>query len=193
MACRDRGDEYIVRTHPLTNDIDSIYAKLREFRAEGGGVIPESVNEGLDAAGREMSWSKDDKVLKIIFLVGDAPPHMDCKDGPKYPDICREALRRGIVINAVQCGNIAETIPFWKEIARLGEGEYLTIAQDGGMTVACTPMDDQWATLNRRLGGTLVPYGNEKDQDAGGSKQALAETAPAAVSCSTRSRLGASS
>ena len=181
VAFRDRGDEYVVRTHALTDDIDFIYAKLRDFRAEGGGDMPESVNEGLDAAVREMKWSKDPHTLKIIFLVGDAPPHMDYKDGPKYPDICREALRRGIVINTVQCGNIAETTPFWKEIAKLGEGEYLAIAQDGGMQVTSTPMDDKLADLNRRLGATLVPYGSDRDRADVRSKQALAEAAPASA------------
>ncbi len=183
VAFRDRGDEYVVRSFGLTDDIDTVYAKLREFRAEGGGDMPESVNEGLDAAVREMKWSKDDRTLKIIFLVGDAPPHMDYANGPKYQDTCREALRRGIVINTVQCGNIAETTPFWKDIAKLGEGEYLAIAQDGGMTVTSTPLDDKLAELNRRLGATLVPYGDDKDRAAVRSKQALAEAAaPAAVS-----------
>ena len=181
VAFRDRGDEYVVRSTPLTDDIDSIYAKLREFRAEGGGDLPESVNEGLDAAVREMSWSTDGGVLKIIFLVGDAPPHMDYVDGPKYPEVCREALRRGIVINTVQCGDIALTTPIWKEIAKLGEGEYMSIAQDGGMSVTSTPMDEQLAALNRRLGRTLVPYGEEKDRDVVRGKQALAEAAPAAA------------
>ncbi len=181
VAFRDKGDEYVVRTHALTDDIDAVYAKLREFRAEGGGDMPESVNEGLDAAVREMKWSKDERTLKIIFLVGDAPPHMDYPQGPKYQDTCREALRRGIVINTVQCGNIAETTPFWKDIAKLGEGEYLAIAQDGGMTVSSTPVDEKLAELNRRLGATLVPYGDDKDRAAVRSKQALAEAAPAAA------------
>ncbi len=180
VAFRDRGDEYVVRSHPLSDDIDSIYAKLREFRAEGGGDTPESVNEGLEAAVREMPWSQDGRVLKIIFLVGDAPPHMDYKDGPKYPDICREALRRGIIINTVQCGADADTRKYWTEIAKLGEGEYMTIAQDGGMQAATsTPMDEKLADLNRRLGSTLIPYGAEKDRDVVRRKQALAETAPA--------------
>jgi Mg-chelatase subunit ChlD len=181
VAFRDRGDEYVVRTHALTDDIDTVYAKLREFRAEGGGDIPESVNEGLDAAVRQMKWSTDDRTLKIIFLVGDAPPHMDYADGPKYQDTCREALRRGIVINTVQCGNMPETTAFWKEIAKLGEGEYLAIAQDGGMTASSTPMDEKLAELNRRLGATLVPYGEAKERDAVRRKQALAEAAPAAA------------
>src|SRR5215475_8050446 len=77
VAFRDRGDEYVVRSFALTDDIDSVYAKLREFRAEGGGDMPESVNEGLAAAVRDMKWSADARTLRIIFLVGDAPPHMD--------------------------------------------------------------------------------------------------------------------
>ena len=32
----------------------------------------------------KMSWSTNRSVLKIIFLVGDAPPHMDYDNGPKY-------------------------------------------------------------------------------------------------------------
>ena len=40
-------------------------------------------------------------------------------------------------------------------------------------------MDEKLAELNRRLGATLVPYGDDKDRDAVRSKQALAEAAPA--------------
>src|ERR1700736_2835183 len=89
VGYRDRGDEYVVKTFTLTNDIDAIYGHLREFVAAGGGDFPESVNEALAEAIHKMSWSKDDKVLKIIFLVGDAPPHMDYPNSPKYPDLCR--------------------------------------------------------------------------------------------------------
>src|SRR5437763_15819601 len=45
VAYRDRGDEYVVRSFNLTDDIDAIYGHLREFKAEGGGDTPESVNE----------------------------------------------------------------------------------------------------------------------------------------------------
>lgn len=77
IGYRDQGDSYIVKSFPLTDDIDAIYGNLRGFSAEGGGDSPESVNEALAAAINQMSWSKDRDVLKIIFLVGDAPPHMD--------------------------------------------------------------------------------------------------------------------
>src|SRR5436853_1967804 len=97
VAYRDRGDEYVTKVFDLTNDIDAIYGHLQSFRAAGGGDTPESVNEALDDAVRKMSWSQDQRVLKIIFLVGDAPPHMDYADGPKYPQVCREAMKKDLI------------------------------------------------------------------------------------------------
>ena len=181
VAYRDRGDEYVTRTFALTNDIDAIYGQLQSFRAAGGGDEPESVNEALQDAVRKMSWSQDRRVLKIIFLVGDAPPHMDYADGPKYPQVCQEAVKQDILINTVQCGSISRTTPFWKEIAQLSEGSFAAIAQSGNMMAMPTPMDSELAELNRKVGKTLVAYGNEPVRMAVASKQLAAEKAPASV------------
>src|SRR5689334_2260590 len=91
VGYRDRGDEYVTKAFDLTDDIDGIYAHLQSFKAAGGGDTPESVNEALDDAIRKMTWRTNRNVLKIIFLVGDAPPHMDYANGPKYPDLCKDA------------------------------------------------------------------------------------------------------
>jgi Mg-chelatase subunit ChlD len=181
IGFRDRGDEYVVKSFKLTDDIDSIYAHLREFAAGGGGDTPESVNEALAEAIDKMPWSQDRKVLKIVFLVGDAPPHMDYADGPKYPDLCRAAAKKDLIINTVQCGNIGETTPIWQEIAKLSEGNYAAIAQSGNMAVVSTPMDEQLAKLNKRMGATLIPYGDAEVRREVGAKQAFAESAPAAA------------
>ena len=181
IGYRDRGDEYVVKSFQLTDDIDSIYAHLRDFKAEGGGDEPESVNEALAEAIEKMPWSQDRKVLKIIFLVGDAPPHMDYADGPKYPELCRIAAKKDLIINTVQCGNIAATTPIWKEIAKSSEGSYAAIAQSGGVAVIATPMDDELAKLNRKIGETLIPYGDAGLQREVAAKQAFAERAPASA------------
>ena len=181
IGYRDRGDEYVVKSFKLTDDIDSIYAHLRAFEAGGGGDTPESVNEALAEAIDKMPWSQDRKVLKIVFLVGDAPPHMDYADGPKYPDLCRAAAKKDLIINTVQCGGMAETTPIWQEIAKMSEGSYVAIAQSGNMAVVSTPMDDDLAKLNKRMGGTLIPYGDAEVRREVGAKQAFAESAPAAA------------
>jgi len=178
IGYRDRGDEYVVKSFQLTDDIDSIYGHLRDFKAEGGGDEPESVNEALAQAIEKMPWSQDRKVLKIIFLVGDAPPHLDYADGPKYPELCRIAAKKDLIVNTVQCGNIAETTPIWKEIAKLSEGSYAAIVQSGGVAVIATPMDDELARLNKKIGATLIPYGDAALQREVAAKQAFAESAP---------------
>jgi hypothetical protein len=181
IGYRDRGDEYVVKSFRLTDDIDSIYADLRDFQAAGGGDEPESVNEALAEAIEKMPWSQDRKVLKIIFLVGDAPPHMDYADGPKYPELCRMAAKKDLIINTVQCGNVASTTPIWKEIAKASEGSYAAIAQSGGVAVIATPMDDELARLNKKIGETLIPYGDANVRREVAAKQASAESAPASA------------
>lgn len=181
IGYRDKGDEYVVRSFPMTGDIDAIYAHLRGFEAAGGGDGPESVNEALAEAINKMSWSQDRNVLKVIFLVGDAPPHMDYADGPKYPELCRIAATKDLVINTVQCGVTAETTPIWQEIAKLSKGRYAAIGQSGNMAVVATPMDEKLAELNKKIGATLIPYGDKDLRGAVISKQAASESAPAAA------------
>ena len=178
IGYRDRGDEYVVKSFSLTDDIDAIYGHLREFQAGGGGDAPESVNEALAEAIHKMPWSSDSKVLKIIFLVGDAPPHMDYPNGPKYPDLCREAAKKDLIINTIQCGEMAETKPIWQEIAKLSEGSYVGISQSGNVAVISTPMDKELSRLNERIGATLIPYGDSKLQAEVHAKYAVAASAP---------------
>ena len=181
IGYRDRGDAYVLKTFDLTNDIDTIYGQLQTFQAAGGGDTPESVNEALQAAVTRMTWSADKKVLKTIFLVGDAPPHLDYANGPKYPEVCQEAVKKDLVINTVQCGNLPDTTAVWQEIAHASEGSYAAIAQTGNMVAIPTPMDAELATLNRKLGTTLVGYGGEPARRAVMLKQAASEAAPASV------------
>ena len=178
IGYRDRGDEYVVKSFSLTDDIDAIYGHLREFQAAGGGDAPESVNEALAEAIHKMSWSSDKKVLKIIFLVGDAPPHMDYPNSPKYPDLCREAAKKDLIINTIQCGEMAETKPIWQEIAKLAEGSYVGISQSGNVAVISTPVDKELSRLNERIGATLIPYGDSKQQAEVHAKYAAAMSAP---------------
>ena len=178
IGYRDRGDDYVVKSFGLTDDIDAIYGHLREFQAGGGGDTPESVNEALAEAIHKMPWSSDKKVLKIIFLVGDAPPHMDYPNGPKYPDLCKAAAKKDLIINTIQCGEMAETKPIWQEIAKMSEGSYVGISQSGNVAVIATPMDKELSRLNERIGATLIPYGDSTLQAEVHAKYAAAKSAP---------------
>lgn len=188
IGYRDKGDEYVTRLYDLTDDIDTVYKHLQAFKAGGGGDAPESVNQALNEAVTKISWSDRPEVTRIIFLVGDAPPHMDYKEDVKYTDSCAAARKKDISINAVQCGTMAETAPVWNEIANLGKGSYIPLAQEGGMVAVATPFDRELAELNAKATATAVAYGGTDQQRevlgkvAANTGAGAATTQPAALS-----------
>jgi Mg-chelatase subunit ChlD len=184
VAFRDRGDAYITKVFDLTEDLDSIYGHLMSFQAQGGGDFPESVNQALHESVTKIKWSKNKKTLKMIFLVGDAPPHMDYADDVKYPETCKLAVQNDIIINTVQCGNHAETMKYWKDICHRAEGSYVQISAAGGpVVVVRTPFDGDLAKINGELARSTVTYGSLRRQAEGKAKAdaAAALPGPAAV------------
>ena len=186
VAYRDRGDAYVTQVLPLTNDLDKVYETLMAYRADGGGDGPEDVNAALNAALTHMQWSDGKDTLKMIFLVGDAPPHMDYADTVAWSKTARDAVRKNIYVNTIQCGNDSETTKTWKDIAHAAEGRYAMIAQDGGAAVAvATPFDAEIGKLAAELDSTYMSYGADaKEADATrarASSMAAAAEAPGAV------------
>jgi hypothetical protein len=182
IGYRDRGDQYITRHFDLSEDVDALYAQLMQFSANGGGDGPESVNQALHEAVTRISWSSDQGVYRVIFLVGDAPPHMDYSNDVPYPASVELARAKGIVVNTIQCGSHGSTTRVWQAIAQSGGGAFSAIAQDGGMVAMTTPMDDELSRLNAELAATALGYGSSADKDdlVGKMERALA-AAPAAV------------
>jgi hypothetical protein len=179
IGYRDRGDEYVTKVYDLTDDLDAVYGHLMAFQAGGGGDNPESVNQALNEAVTKISWSKNPGTLKIIFLVGDAPPHMDYPDDVKYPETITLAKAAGITIITVQCGTYAPTTTTWKDIAALAGGGFVQIDQSGGMTATSTPVDAELMRVGAELNRTVVPYGNAARQSEVQTKGALAAAASA--------------
>ena len=166
VAFRDRGDAYITRVYDLSSDLDSMYASLMDFSAQGGGDGPESVNQALYDAVHDISWSQDDSTYKVIFLVGDAPPHMDYHNDVKYPVTLEAARRKGIVVNAIQSGQHQHTRPAWQHIAALGHGEYFQVEDSGNAVAVATPFDDQLSKLAAELEATRLYFGDEEAKKA---------------------------
>ncbi len=181
IGYRDRGDQYVTTRTELTGDIDAVYARLMSFQADGGGDGPESVNQALHEAVTQLDWSGSRRVYKVIFLVGDAPPHLDYQDDVRYDRSVRLARQRDIAINTIQCGAWDETAQIWREIASLGGGAYAAIAQDGGMLALTTPLDGELAKLNRELASTVIPYGRLEARQAVEEKVSNAMRAPASA------------
>jgi len=180
LGYRDRKDAYVTKLFELTTDLDEVHKNLKEFKADGGGDTPESVNQAINESVVKFKWSKDKDTLRIIFLVGDAPPHMDYADDVKYPESCKLAADRGIIINTVLCGNDLEAKRVWQELCAKAGGTFAQIAQDGGVQAIDTPFDKELAEINGKLLKTNVCWGYERDRKAGEEKAAAAESLPAA-------------
>ncbi len=190
VAYRDQGDEYVTRVIPFTSDLEVMYTQLRALTAGGGGDEPEHVNRALQEAVSQLQWSKAPGALKILYLVGDAPPHLDYRDGYDYRKASRQAAGSGIIINTIQCGQTSSTSEIWKEIARLAEGKYAAIDQTGGMIAINSPYDRELTRLSSELNKTYVAYG---DSGAAAQKeQERNDTAAASMGVTTSAERAAS-
>jgi len=99
VAYRDRGDEFFVRSHDLTNDVNAFQGVLNALSAGGGGDEPEAMNEALHEAVHHISW-RGEQATRMVVLVADAPPHLDY-GGPQYDDDMLAALGKGIKLMSV--------------------------------------------------------------------------------------------
>lgn len=187
VAYRDIGDEYVTRTFDLTTDIQDLYANLLELKARGGGDWPESVNEALDVAINKLQWTAGDNTRRIVFLVGDAPPHMDYAQDAKYPTTLAVAKQKDIIVNAVLAGTARDTERVWRDIAQHGNGRFIPIPQDGGQLVIIeTPYDGDIIILQKEINDTVIPYGprarQKHTEDKTRQLAQVAAAAPAAAS-----------
>jgi Mg-chelatase subunit ChlD len=188
VAYRDRGDAYVTRTVDLSTDLDSLYVRLMELQAQGGGDGPEAVNEALYQAVHGMSWSQDPRSYQVVFLVGDAPPHMDYPDDVKYPLTLAAAAQRGIVINTILCGENELARQQWQQIAQANSGQYFQVEQAGSAVAIATPFDADIAALSQQLDATRWYYGSAAEKAKQQRKLAAADTLHALASPESRAR-----
>ena len=187
VAYRDRGDAYVTQVVDLSTDLDSVYAALMDFEADGGGDGPESVNKALFDAVHSMSWSQSDQAYQTIFLVGDAPPHMDYNE-VRYPEIVAAAVDKGIVVNTIQCGDMEVTVGPWTQIASLSQGDFFQVEQAGGAVAFNTPFDEEIAELSAQLDDTRLYYGSEEEKEKMRGKVAATDKLHAGSSVASLAR-----
>ena len=120
---RDRGDLFVTRTFDFTVDVDDFTDALAEVRADGGGDTPEDLNAAFHEALTAPSWRGDDTV-KLVFLVADAPPHLDY-DGPDYAATAKEAARRGVKMMPIASSGLDDQGEYvFRQLAQLTMGRF---------------------------------------------------------------------
>jgi len=161
VAFRDKGDEFVTRVKPFTPKLEEMKAYLDATEAGGGGDTPEAVLEGLKAALVELAWTPrsnkgDENVVRLIYLVGDAPAqHYD--DSPDESWLSREARRRGIVLHAIACGTDTTLETTFDGLARHTEGRFFRL-DDAASRVARAGLPGQSSGLSGTLTDTTRAY-----------------------------------
>ncbi len=149
VSYRDRGDEYVTRVFDFDADAGRFSDTIRSVQADGGGDEPESLNEALHAALNEPDWREGD-AIRLVFLLADAPPHLDYLQDYDYAEEMVEARKRGIKIFSVASSGLnwrGEYI--FRQIAQHTMGRFIFILYEspgGGMG---TPHDVGEYTIER--------------------------------------------
>ncbi len=141
----------------FTTDLDKVNEKLFGLTTNGGD---EYVARVVAAAVEELDWSKEDHVLKVVFVCGNEPATQDPQ--VTLEQAAEKAVRRGIVVNTILCDRQASPdAAGWKRLAHLAEGRFACIDQERGAVAVTTPFDKELADLGGRLNETYVFIGRE--------------------------------
>jgi len=121
---KDRGDEYIVRSYPLTEDLEAFRKNLAKAYADGGGDEPEDLEAALEAAvSPAMGWRPAG--ARLAFVVTDAPAH--AYDGTVGYDISTERAREAAIkIHTIGTGGLPLPGEYQlRQIAQRTRGRYI--------------------------------------------------------------------
>ena len=170
VAYRDRGDAYVTQVVDLNRDLDSMYAKLMDFRSRRrrrragsrqrgarSGDSPHVVEPGSEHVQGRVPGRR---CAAAHGLSGrrEVPADRRCggREGHRRQhDPVRQHERHGRAVAAHRA---------------LGRGRYFTVEQAGSAVAIETPFDAQIATLAAELDGTRLYYGSAEQQRAMAAK-----------------------
>ena len=176
---------YIRQVTPLTTDLDLISEKLFSLRTNGGSEYCGAV---IDAANKELKWDDGKNNMKLVYICGNE----GFNQGPiNYKEAISDALKKGIYINTIFCGNQEEGIRLlWKDGADVAQGKYFNINSNETIQYIATPYDVRINELNIKINLTYIGYGaqgeakkmNQAVQDKNAESISVANSTERAVS-----------
>ena len=129
VVYRDEGDDYVVKSSPLSADIRSLRRTLGQQEAGGGGDTPEAMDRAV-AAVRRMQWRPD--AAKAVLLVADAPPHQDSI--ATTLNLTQGLRASGIQIVPVAASGVDDDAEYvMRTMATMTQGRYIFLTDDSGV------------------------------------------------------------
>jgi hypothetical protein len=133
LSYRDQEEAYVTNLADFTPDIETFITTLAGVEAVGGGDYPEDLNMALTLAIHEASWRAEGSI-SLIFLIADAPPHLD--------------YARIKIYSIASSGLDEQGVYIFRQLAQVTGGRFLFLTQE---TEANTP-------ANSNRGFTVSDY-----------------------------------
>jgi hypothetical protein len=145
---------YIRQVAPLTTDLDLISEKLFSLRTNGGSEYCGAV---ISDATKELKWDDGKNNMKLVYICGNE----GFNQGPiNYKEAISEALKKGIYINTIFCGNQNDGIQLlWKDGADVAKGKFFNINSNEIIHYIVTPYDVRINECNMKINATYIGYG----------------------------------
>ena len=149
VSYRDRGDEYVTRLYPFDGNVRRFSEAIHNLQADGGDDYPESLNQALHEAVNDMGWREE--AVRLIFLIADAPPHLDYPQDKDYATEMMRAQEKGIKVFSVASSGLDQQGEYiFRQIAQQTMGKFLFIlyptGPGGGLE---TPHDVEQYSIDR--------------------------------------------
>ncbi len=142
VAYRDRGDDFLTRKHDFTDDFAEFERRLESLAAAGGGDYPEALNPALNEAMTQLSWD-DGEAVRLMFVVGDAPPQLGHPQDVPYTRSMIKALERGIKIFPLAASGLDALGEYvFRQLAQFTGGKFLFLTYGGQTSHEVGPVQE---------------------------------------------------
>ena len=130
ITYRDKGDAYVCRSFDFTTSLNEFRENLNDQSAAGGGDFPEAMDTALQNA-EQLSW-RNFNTAKVMFLVGDAPPHLE--NTSKALNAVEGLRQKGVRVFPVGASGVETTAQIvMRTAALLTMGQYLFLTDHSGV------------------------------------------------------------
>lgn len=131
VAYKDKRDQYLTSTYQFTTDLEEYQTRLNALSAWGWWDYPEDINSWLEDAMEYLSWSDAPDTYGIIFLVADAPPHMDYDQQYDYRVALLRAVEQWVKIFPLASSGLDNTVweLIFRQIALITNASYIFITK----------------------------------------------------------------
>ena len=154
---REKG--YVKVLKDLTTDMESIGKEIFDLKTsiEKGDQM---VGHALLTCGKDISWSQDSSVLRVLFIVGNGLVN---QGGTDFRKAAEDLQATGITVNALYCNTrtfSSREVNGWKEIAELGKGYFSTFSVTSKYYASLGDFNiSRLHDLNDSLNNTYIYYG----------------------------------